>query len=54
MNAKDLVVDDDAKCKKIEHVREIVPHVGIAIFARAFRIKAVGLCNASRLVVASD
>lgn len=54
MNAKDLVVDDDAEGKKIEHVRKIVPHIGIAVFARAFRIEAIRLCDAPRLVVASD
>lgn len=31
--AEDLVVDDDAQRQKVKHVREIMPYVGIAVFA---------------------
>ena len=41
MNAKDLVVDDHAKGKEVEHIGEVVPHVGITIFSCALGIKAI-------------
>lgn len=31
--AEDLVVDDDAQRQKVKHVCEIMPYVGIAVFA---------------------
>lgn len=33
MDAEDLVIDDHAKGKEIEHVGEIVPDIRITIFA---------------------
>ena len=47
MNAKDLVADDNAQSQEVEHVREVMPDVGAAIFACAFRVEAVRLCDAS-------
>lgn len=54
VNAEDLVVDDHAQGKEIEHVGEIVPDIGIAVFACTLRIKSIGLSYAARLVVAAD
>lgn len=54
MHAKDLVVDHDAESKKVEHVGKVMPHVGISVFPRTFRIEPIRLCDASRLVIASD
>lgn len=31
--AEDLVIDDDAQRQKVKHVCEIMPHIGIAVFA---------------------
>ncbi len=54
MNTKDLIVDDDAQGEKIKHVRKIMPDVGVAVFARTFRVESIGLRHAARLVVASN
>ena len=54
MHAKYLVIDHDGEGEEIEHVGEVVPNVGVAVFAVAFGVEAVGLCYASGLVVASD
>lgn len=47
VNAEDLVVNDDAEGKKIEHVGEVMPYIRIAILARTFGIETVGLRDAS-------
>lgn len=54
MHAEYLVVDHDGEGEEIEHVGEVVPHVGVAVFAIAFGVKAVGLCDPAGLVVATD
>lgn len=54
MDAEDLVVDDDAQGEKVEHVGKIMPHIGVAIFPSAFGVKAVGLGDPSRFVVAPN
>lgn len=54
MDTKDLVVDHDAESEKVKHVGEVMPDVGISVFPRTFRIESIRLCDASRLVVASD
>jgi hypothetical protein len=47
MNTKDLIVDDNTQSEKVEHVCEVVPHVGVPVFPRAFRIKSVRLGDTS-------
>lgn len=54
MYAKDLVVYDHGQSEKVEHVGEVVPHVRVAIFARALGVEAVRLGDTARLVVAAD
>lgn len=54
MNAEDLIVDHYAEGQEVEHVREVVPDVGIAVFPRAFGIEAIRLGYAAGLVVSSD
>jgi hypothetical protein len=41
MNAEYLVIDDNTQCKKIEHIRKVVPNICISILPRAFRIETV-------------
>ena len=41
MHAKDLVIDDHTQRQEVEHVCEVVPHVGIAVLPGALGIKAV-------------
>lgn len=52
--AEDLIVDHHAQGQKIEHVREIMPDVGIPVFPRAFSIEPVGLRDASGLMVSAN
>lgn len=33
MDAEDLVVDDDTEGKKVEHVRKVVPYIGVSVLA---------------------
>ena len=54
MHAEDLVIDHDGQREEVEHVREVVPDVGVAVLAVAFGVEAVGLGYASGLVVAAD
>lgn len=54
MYAKDLVIDNDGECQEVEHVGKVVPNVSRAVFARTFRVKAVGLSYAARFMVASN
>lgn len=54
MHTEDLVVDDDAEGEEVEHVGEVVPDVGVAVFASAFGVEAVGLGDAAGFVVAAD
>ena len=41
VNTENLVIDDDAEGEKIEHICEIVPYVGVSVFARAFGVEAI-------------
>lgn len=54
MDAEYLVVYDDAEGEEIEHVCEVVPDVGVAVFPGTFCVKAVGLGDPTGLVVAAD
>lgn len=54
MHAEYLVVDHNAQRKKIEHVGEIVPNVGVAVFPSALGIKPVRLGHAAGLVISAD
>ena len=54
VHAEYLVVDDDGEGEEVEHVGEVVPDVGVAVFAVAFGVEAVGLGDATGLVVAAD
>lgn len=54
VHAEDLVVDDDRERQEVEHVGEVVPHVGVAVLARALGVEAVRLRHAARFVVATD
>lgn len=54
MNAEYIVVNDYTQGEKIEHVCEVVPHVGIAIFAVAFCVESIGLGYTAGLMVPTD
>ena len=54
MHTEYLIIDHDGQGKEVEHVGEVVPDIGVAVFAVAFGVKAIGLCYTTRLVVAPD
>lgn len=54
VDAEYLVVDDDGERQEVEHVREVVPDVGVAVFARALGVEAIGLGYAAGFVVAAN
>lgn len=54
MDAKNVIVDDDAQGQEVEHVGKVMPDVGVAVFSRALCVKAVGLCDATGFVVPSN
>ena len=47
MDAEYLVVDDHTKREEVEHVCEVVPHIGISIFSSTFSVETVRLSDAS-------
>lgn len=51
---KDLIVNDTAQRKVVEHVGEIVPDCCVAIFSRTLRVKAIRLCNTSAFMITSN
>lgn len=54
MEAEDLVFNQGGQGEVVEEVGENLPHVGVAVFAEAFVVEAVDLCDLARLVVASQ
>lgn len=54
MEAEDLVLNQGSQGEVVEEVGEYLPHVGVAVFAKAFVVEAVDLCDLARLVVASE
>lgn len=54
MYAEYSTIYDRAESEIVEHLAAPAPHVAATIFALALIIKAVHLCNLSRLVVASN
>jgi hypothetical protein len=45
--AEYLVIYHHTQGEEVEHVCEVVPDVGVAIFPSALRVEPVRLCNAS-------
>jgi hypothetical protein len=54
VDAENLVVNDAGKGEVVEHVGEVVPDSSVAVLAAALCVKAVGLGDSSRLVIAAD
>ena len=49
-----LVIDDDRQGQVVKHIRKVVPHIGITIFATAFCVEAVRLSYTTGFVIATD
>jgi len=54
VHAKDGLVDDGGKRKEVHYLCAVAPHVYRPIFAKALIVKAIHLCDLTRLVVASN
>lgn len=54
MNAKDLIINNNAQRKEIEHIRKIMPNIRIPIFPGTLRIKSIRLRDTSRFMVSPD
>ena len=54
VDTEDLVIDDDGQGQVVEHIRKVVPHIGIAVFATAFGVEAIRLCYTAGFVVATN
>ena len=54
MYTKNLVVDDNTQCQEIKHVCKVMPNVCVAVLASAFGVEAIGLCDASGLMIPPD
>ena len=45
MYTENLIVYNHGQSKEVEHVCEIVPDISVAVFAVAFGVETVGLCD---------
>lgn len=54
VHAEYLVVDHNAQCEEIEHVGEIVPDVGVAVFPSTLGIEPIRLGHAAGLMISAD
>jgi len=54
VHAEDLVVDHDAQGEEVEHVGEVVPDIGVAVFSCTLSIEPVRLGNAAGFMVPTD
>mmetsp|Transcript_35739 Transcript_35739/g.87962 ORF Transcript_35739/g.87962 Transcript_35739/m.87962 type:complete len:239 (-) Transcript_35739:313-1029(-) len=52
VRAEDLVVDGGGQRQVVEHVRDVLPHVGVAVLAQALVVEPVHLGDLAALVVA--
>lgn len=54
VEAEDLVFDEGGEREEIEKVGEVLPHVGVAVFAQALVVEAVDLCDLAGFVVTAE
>lgn len=54
MHAENLIIYHAGQAEVIEHIREVMPDGGVAVFARALGVEAVGLGDAAGFVIAAD
>ena len=47
MYAEYFIIYNHGQSKEVEHVREIVPDISVAVFAVAFSVETVRLCDAT-------
>jgi hypothetical protein len=54
VQAKYLIVNQGGERKIVEEIGKVLPHVRIAIFAQAFVVKAIHLCDLAGFVVTAE
>jgi hypothetical protein len=54
VKAEDLILDQGGEGKIVEEVGEVLPDVGIAVFAQTLVVEAVDLSDLAGLVVSSE
>lgn len=54
MKTEDLVFNKSGKGEVVEEVSEIFPNVGVAVFAQAFVVESIHLCDLARFMVSSE
>ena len=45
MESENLIIDDGRQGQKVEQVGVVAPHIGVAVFSKAFVIETVYLKN---------
>jgi hypothetical protein len=54
VKTEDLIIDQSSEGKVIEEVGKVLPHIGIAVFPKAFVVKAVDLGNLTRFMISTQ
>ncbi len=54
MEAEDLVVDEGGERQVVKEVGEVLPNIGVAIFPKAFVIKAIHLRDLTGFVITAE
>jgi hypothetical protein len=54
VEAEDLVVDEGGEGEVVEEIGEVLPYIGVAIFAETLIIEPVDLCDLAGFVVATE
>lgn len=54
METEDLVVNEGGEGEVVEKVGEVLPDVGVAIFAQTLIVESVDLCDLAGFVVAAQ
>ena len=54
MHTEDLIIDDDAQGKEVKHVGEVMPDIGVTIFAVTLGIESVRLGDTARFMIATN
>jgi len=54
VNAENVIIDHYAQREIVEHIREVMPDIGVPVFPTAFRVEPIALRDTSTLVIPSD
>ena len=54
MKAEDLVLDQSCERQVVEKISEVLPHVGVPVFAEALVVEAINLGDLAGLMVSTE